>query len=397
MFFTIVIFIIVLGLIVFVHELGHFYSAKKLGIGVDEFGLGFPPRIFGIQKINNSKSTGFKKWKIIKGAKTPETTPESKGNVIYSLNWIPIGGFVKIKGEQGDMKDEDDSFSSKKIWKRVIVLSAGVTMNFIFAFILISIGFGVGIPNVVDQEVSKSAIVSEQKIQVVKVEPDSPAEKAGIKLGDIIVSSNDSIFITTQDFQDFAGPNLNNEIMLTISRAGEEKEVKIIPEDLNENGKGAVGVWLADIGLVKYPWYMAIWMGAKTTVQITWQILVAFYELIKNLIVTQKAGMELAGPVGIAVLTGQVAKLGFIHLLQFAAILSINLGIINFIPFPALDGGRVLFLLIEKIRRKPMNEKIEAMMHNLGFLLLIVLVIVVTFKDISKYGDSIKDFFTSIF
>ncbi|XOU94887.1 MAG: RIP metalloprotease RseP [Candidatus Kerfeldbacteria bacterium] len=392
MFLTVIIFIVVLGLIVFVHELGHFYSAKKLGIGVEEFGFGFPPRLFGIQKIN-----GTKKWKFIKGSKTPEITAETKGNVIYSLNWIPIGGFVKIKGEQGDQKDEDDSFSSKKIWKRVVVLSAGVAMNFIFAFIIISIGFGIGIPNAVDQDVPESAIVFEQKIQVVEVESESPAEEAGIKLGDIIVSSKEVFFVTTQDFQDFAGPNLNNEIILTIDRAGEEIVVNVIPEDLNDNGKGAVGIWLADIGLIKYPWYMAIWMGAKTTVQITWQILVAFFELIKNLIITQEAGMELAGPVGIAVLTGQVAKLGFIYLLQFAAILSINLGIINFIPFPALDGGRVLFLLIEKIRKKPMNEKIEAMMHNFGFLLLILLVLFVTFKDISKYGDSIKGFFTNIF
>ncbi|MDP2683854.1 MAG: RIP metalloprotease RseP [bacterium] len=395
MFLTIVTFVIVLGVIVFVHELGHFFSAKKFGIGVDEFGFGFPPRIMGIQKRNNKDKKS--KWKIIYGSKTPEASEETKGNVIYSINWIPIGGFVKIKGEQGDKKEDHDSFSSKKIWKRATVLSAGVTMNFIFAFILIAIGFTIGTPNVLSDDLPSNATVTETKVQVIQVQEGSPAEKQGIEVGDIFISVNGNELLKTEDFTNVSKPNLNQEIEVVISSAGEQSTISLIPEDLNNDGTGAVGVWLVDTGLVKYPWYYSIWMGLKTTVSITWQILLALFEIIKNLIFTQSAGVDIAGPVGIAVLTGQVAKLGFIYILNFAAIISINLGIINFIPFPALDGGRVLFLVIEKLRGKPMKENIEAALNNIGFLILIGLVLVVTFIDVSRFSDSIKGFFINIF
>jgi len=392
---TIIIFVVVLGLIVFVHELGHFFSARKLGIGVEEFGFGFPPRIAGIQKKKSSKEKN--KWRIIWGGKTPPFTPETENQVIYSINWIPIGGFVKIKGEQGDKKDEADSFSSKPIWKRAIVLSAGVAMNFIFAFVLISIGFMIGTPNVLDENLPNSAQVSEEKVQVIQVQENSPAAEAGLEVGDIIISASGQKINTTDDFTNIAKPSLNNEISVVVSRTGEESEYLLTPADLNENGEGTVGVWLVETGLVKYPWYLAIWQGITTTLSIIWQIIIAFFEIIKNLIVSQSAGVDVAGPVGIAVLTGQVAKLGFIYLLNFTAIISINLGIINFIPFPALDGGRVLFLIIEKIRGRAMKEKVEAALNNIGFLVLIGLVLVVTFVDVSRFSDSIKGFFGNIF
>jgi len=395
MFLTIITFVIVLGVIVFVHELGHFFTARKFGIGVDEFGFGFPPRIMGIQKKKNIDQKN--KWRIIYGSKTPKATEETKGSVIYSINWIPIGGFVKIKGEQGDKKEDQNSFSSKKIWKRATVLSAGVFMNFVFAFVLITIGFAIGTPNVIEEDPSGSATISERKVQVIQIQENSPAEKAGIEIGDIFISVNDSEINKTDDFTKVSKLNLNKEIQITISDGSEESIISLIPEDLNEDGTGVVGVWLVDTGLVKYPWYYSIWMGLITTISIIWQILVAFFEIIKNLIFTQSAGVDVAGPIGIAVLTGQVAKLGFVYVLNFAAIISINLGIINFIPFPALDGGRVLFLAIEKIRGKPMRENIEAVFNNVGFLILIGLVLVVTFMDVSRFSDSIKGFFVNIF
>ena len=172
--------------------------------------------------------------------------------------------------------------------------------------------------------------------------------------------------------------------MLNIERGQEIFEKIITPRDYEETGEAKIGAWLAETGIVSYPWYVAIWMGAKTTISITWQIIAAFYDILKNLVITQQVSADIAGPVGIAVMTGQVAKLGFIYILQFMAILSINLVIINFIPFPALDGGRVLLLIIEKIRGKPLNQRIEAAIHNIGFLMLLLLLLVVTFRDVFR-------------
>jgi len=393
MIVTVLLFIVILGLLIFVHEMGHFVAARRMGIAIEEFGFGYPPRILGIQRLNGQK----KKWRFIKGRKTPEDNDKSEGRTIYSLNWIPIGGFVKIKGEQGDKASETDSFTHKKIWQRAIVLSAGVIMNFLLAVVIISIGFSIGLPAVINETISSRASVQERKIQIIEIEENSPAAQAELKMGDFILAAGNTEYIYITDFQSYTKPRLNQEITLTIRRGQEIFEKKLVPADLNNKGEGMVGAWLAETGIVSYPWYESIWMGAKTTVLITWEILKAFFEIIKNLITSQPVAAEIAGPIGIAVITGQVAQLGFIYVLQFVAILSINLAIINFIPFPALDGGRFLFLMIEKIRGKPLKQQVEGAIHNIGFFLLIGLIIIVTFKDFSRFGDSIKGFFSNIF
>ncbi len=378
MLLTILLFIVILGVIVLVHEMGHFLVAKKTGMHVDEFGFGFPPRIFGIQNVNKS-GPGQKKWRLIKGRNEPE---DDNKNTIYSVNWIPIGGFVKIKGEQGDKRDDRDSFASKKLWQRTAVLSAGVGMNFVLAFVIIAIAFSIGLPSMLTDTLPESADIQKRQLQIIEVDGESPAAEAGIKMGDIIVSVNSEKLETVTEFQEVSSKS-DTEMAITISRGAEEIDIIVTPKSLYDN-KGAIGVWLAETGIVRYPWYYSIWMGLKTTVVLTWRILVAFFEIIKNLIVSQQVSADIAGPVGIAVITGQVAKLGFIYILQFIALLSINLAIINFLPFPALDGGRILFLLIEKIRGKPMNQKIEAIIHNIGFMILIGAILLVTFKDIFR-------------
>jgi len=404
MLLTIFVFIIILGLLIFVHEFGHFITAKRMGVGVEEFGFGYPPRIIGIQRAIRKETEEEKnkvarkgKWRLVIGKKQPGKLNGLKDSTIYSLNWIPIGGFVKIKGEQGDVKEEKDSFGHKKIWQRVFILSSGVVMNIILAFLLISIGFTLGLPSVIDEATPSYAKISEQKIQILEVSKDSPAEKVGLKLGDIIISADGQLINSIKDFQNYTGDKIEKTISLKIKRGDEKIEKSIVPEDLNKNGKGIIGVWLARTGLISFPIPQAIWMGVKTTISVTWQILVAFYEIIKNLILSQKVSADIAGPVGIAVITGQVAKMGFIYLLQFTALLSINLAIINFLPFPALDGGRVMFLIIEKLRGRAVDQKIESLVHNLGFILLIILIIMVTFRDIAKFSSNIKNFFQKIF
>ncbi len=163
-----------------------------------------------------------------------------------------------------------------------------------------------------------------------------------------------------------------------------------------EKGKGGIGVGLVETGIVSYPVHLAVWHGVKLTLALTKEFIFAFANIIKNLVIGQPIGVQVSGPVGIAVLTGQVAKLGIIYLLQFTALLSLNLAIINAIPFPAFDGGHLVFIIIEKIRRKPVDKKIEGIIHTIGFSLLMLLIIVITFQDILRYSHFFSNFFSNL-
>lgn len=267
-------------------------------------------------------------------------------------------------------------------------------MNLVLAAFLISIGFMIGLPAVVDDTVTGE--IRDSKIQIVSVLPESPAAQANLEIGDTILAIDGQHFSIVDEIVQYNAQKGTNPIELTILREGEEKSVELSLAIVDEENLPKMGAGLVKTGIVSYSWYLAIWEGVKTTVFFTWQIILAFANLIKNLIITQTVSVDIAGPVGIAVLTGQVAKLGFIYILQFTALLSINLAIINFFPFPALDGGRILFLIIEKIRHKPITQKIEAAIHNIGFMILILLMIVVTFHDFSRYRESIFNLFHRI-
>ncbi|MBU0620093.1 MAG: RIP metalloprotease RseP [Patescibacteria group bacterium] len=379
MILTIIIFLLVLSVLVFVHELGHFWTARKLGVKAEEFGFGFPPRLAGIYKNKEGK------WKCVKGGKDVKDALDT----VYSINWIPLGGFVKIKGQDGECKDDHDSFANHPIWQRFLILFAGVGMNFILAGFLFSIGFMIGFPQSSDN-LNPKAQISEQKIQIMQVMPDSPADSAGLQRGDIIIDINEKKFSNEQELKDFVNIRAGEELNYNIKRLNTEMTVKIIPEIREETGVGGIGVSMFSSVLVKYPWHIAIWEGIKITIFLTWAITIAIFDLFKNLITGHGLGADIAGPVGIAALTGQVARMGFIYLLQFSAMLSINLAILNFLPFPALDGGRVLFLIIEKIKGAPVKQELESICHYIGFTLLMLLVLVVTFKDIFKYKNHFK-------
>lgn len=369
MIYTIIIFILVLGVLVLVHELGHFVVARRNGVKVEEFGIGFPPRIFKIKR----KET------------------------IYSLNWLPIGGFVKIKGEQGEDPDDEDSFAHKTLWQRTKIVSAGVIMNMVLAAVIFMIGFIIGIPQAVDEELSLLARVEDEQIQIVSVLEGSPAKEAGIETADMIVDIDGQIFNNLEAVEQYSDKKTGQEVLVRLKRGDEIVEKTVVPKVMEEGDKGVMGVAIAKTGIVSYPWYYAIWQGAKVTVLMTWRILQAFYELFKNLILHGELGIDVSGPVGIAVISGKVARMGIIYLMQFTAILSINLAIINFLPFPALDGGRVLFYALEKIRGKAISQKVENAMHMTGFALLMLLVLAVTFRDVIKYGGGVVDWVKNIF
>ena len=429
---TIIIFLIILGVLIFVHELGHFLTARRNGIRCYEFGFGFPPRIIGIQFISGKemkkkmelesveteiidiksekqeiiKKTVIEKmrevlnlvsvgkWRIIWGNKDGDDENEKKdlreahekkflGGTIYSLNWIPLGGFVKIKGEDGNNKNDPDSFAGRKAWTRIKVLAAGVIMNFVLAWVLISIGFMIGAPEAVDVAGGDN---SSAKIQISEVVASSPAQVAGFEIGDEIIKNQRNIsFGNVKDFQEYVKDNKGKEMNLKIKRGDEVLEIKTLLRMEAPEGQGLLGISLAEIQIIKYPWYEAIWLGLTTTLGLIWAIILALFGIIKSLFIGQGAGVDISGPVGIAVLTKKVAGMGLVYILQFAALLSINLGIINALPFPALDGGRILFILIEKIKGSAVSQKVEQAFHTVGFLLLILLLVFITFKDVARF------------
>ncbi len=369
MLIPLVTFIVILGLLVFVHELGHFLMAKKFGIEVEEFGFGFPPKIFGIKR----------------------------GETTYTLNWIPLGGFVKIKGELGNDATDERSFSAKPAFKRVLVIVAGVIMNFAFAFVLYTIGYMAGLPQALDESQLNNPNVRDVSVVISDVAPGSAADKAGIALGDKIIALDGQKFVDLDQTEKYLASNNTKPIVFELTRANQTVNLTIQAETLNGSAQPLIGIGMIKTGIIRYNFFAAIGRGFITTLVVMQNIIFAFAFLIKSLLTTGTVGMDLSGPVGVAVLTGDVVRLGWIYVLNFAAILSVNLGIINVLPFPALDGGRLLFIIIEKIKGSPVNEKIEGLVHTIGFSLLILLLLVVTYQDIVKYGARIVGGLTSMF
>jgi len=370
-FWVIIIFLIVLSILVFAHEFGHFWVARKLGVKAEEFGFGFPPRVAGVYKDTEGK------WKTVKGNKEVKDAADT----VFSVNWIPLGGFVRIKGEDGTGEEDRDSFANKKIWKRASILSAGVAMNVILAMVLFALGFMIGMPQAVDGAGSR-ATIENRHVQVSTVLPDSPAQEADLKPGDIVTGINGREFESAGELDDFIKDKQGQELNYKIKRGDEVMTKQITPLQLEETGDVGIGIGIVTTGLVKYPWYLAIWEGIRTALWLLWAIIVALFGLLKGLIMGESVGAEVGGPVRIASMTGQYAEMGFVYLLQFTSLLSINLAIINFLPLPALDGGRVIFLIVEKIKGSPVRKEVEAAIHNIGFLLLILLILLITFNDV---------------
>lgn len=388
---TTIIFIVILGLLVLVHEFGHFIAARRSGMKVEEFGFGFPPRALGVRFLGDGK----KEW--IWGNK------ESAGDkTAYSINWLPIGGFVKIKGENGENSTNEngavdtDSFMSKSAWQKTIVLVAGVAMNIILAAALLSVGYMIGLPQATE-DISDATVVRDARVAVLQVVPDMPAARSGLVLGDEIVQIDQLTSPRVVVMQEYLNTHVGKPVNFVISRDGQKFEKQITPIVNASTGKGGIGVGIAEVGLVKYPWYRAIYHGITATGLYLMAILTAFWGLIVGLFAGHGAGAAVAGPVGIAVMTGQMARLGLAYLLQFTAMLSLNLAIINILPIPALDGGRVLFVWLGKIFKKPVFMKFEQIAHMVGFALLITLVVVVTVKDLSSVWHSAGQYIHNLF
>ncbi|MDO8505853.1 MAG: site-2 protease family protein [bacterium] len=386
---TLLIFLLVLSVLVFVHEFGHFITAKRAKLRVDEFGFGFPPRVVGLQKINGRR-------RIVWGTKNSDELRD--GGTVYSLNLLPFGGFVKIKGESGEGLDEQDSFASRGAPTRIAIIVAGVFMNFVLAVVLIAVGFVIGFPQVLEGEISKYAHIKDQHIEVLGVLSESPAEKAGVRPGMRVISGNDSEFENAEAFKSFVSEFNERSVRLKVAENGQApQELTVTPTILEQTQKPGIGVSIADTAEVRYPFWLAIPKGLALTLDLAKTIVVSFGLLVRDAVLGRPVTADLAGPIGIAVLTGQAARMGFVHLLQFMAILSVNLAVLNIIPFPALDGGRILFILIEKALRRPVARKVEGWIHGAGFVLLLTLVGFITFRDLGRYGGKIAEFFKGLF
>ena len=343
MWITVFSFLGVIIIVILAHEIGHFTTAKLTGVKVEEFGIFYPPRLFSIKR----------------------------GETIYSINALPLGGFVKMSGEEDP--DAPGSLAAKSIPVRLLVLSAGSLMNLLLPFLLLSIAF----------MVPYDALIGE--VKVLEVSPDSPAELAGIVPEDILVSVNDRIVQNTNDLERYLYRYLGSEIDLLVRHVDASEEVlQLVPRWKPPEGEGPLGTLVTTVDATEvkqsYPFWEAIPMGASRCVE----ILVLFKNGIIGM-VTGALPVDLRGPVGIAEMSGDFARAGISPFLEFAAMISINLGIINLFPLPALDGGRIVFVLIEFVRRgKRISPRKEWIIHTAGFFLLLAAIMAVTFQDILR-------------
>ncbi len=363
MVLTILIVIISLILLMSLHELGHFLLAKKFGIAIEEFGVGYPPRIWG---------------KKIKGT-------------IYSINWLPLGAFVKILGEDDNTEKSKGSFASKPIWQRVLVLLGGVVSFWVIAFLIISFlaGFS-GVPTSVPDSFSGSG-KEMPRVQIFSVAKNSPAEMAGIKAGDTIqelrIKNQESGISTNKvvEIQTFIGNHKGEEISFSLQRGDKTLEVSATPRVSPPKGEGAMGVALVRVANMQVAWYKSPWIGLKITALQTKEIPIQWYEIIKKKINKEKTPeVQFIGPVGLGHIMTQAMQQGAGNYFMLVAIISIYLAFFNLLPIPALDGGRLLFLVIEAIKRKPVKPEVEQKITAVFFVALILIGLVFTFQDIRR-------------
>lgn len=357
---SVLIFVAVIVALIVVHELGHFIAAKLSGMRVDEFGLGYPPRALTIAKI---------------------------GETEYTLNWLPFGGFVKIFGEDGGQGSR--AFGTRPRILQAIVLVAGVSMNLIFAYVLITGALITGAPRALST--NELARATHTELAIADVLPGSPAARTHILSGDSIISAKDAVgewhAADPKSFSAFIAGSGGNEVTLTVKRNGQEQTIVTTPAlgvVTSDPLRFALGVEVATIGVVPLPFGSAItegavltWNAIALTAQSLWHFFYGVFTLSADL-------SQVAGPVGIAGAVGSASAQGLGNLFSIMAIISINLALINLIPVPALDGGRLLFVLIEGVIRRPINPHIAQTVNAIGFVLLVLLMVVVTAHDIFK-------------
>ena len=344
---TVLLFLAVISALIVVHELGHFIAAKYFGIRVEEAALGFPPRLISVVR----------------------------GETRYSLNAIPLGGYVKMTGEEDPLDPRSLAGRSRRV--RATVLSAGVLMNFALTIFLFSIFF-----------TFPEELVDTQ-VEISKVEPGSPAEAAGLLPGDVILRTGSDVAVeTSSDLIEYTQDNLGREASLVVQRGPSTVLVKLVPRANPPLGEGPMGISIRHIGGRVVTRFEPSFSVIPESFRAIGRVLTSF----GGIFTSEEGATGVVGPIGIAQVTGEVARSGILPLLGFAGILSLNLGIINILPIPALDGGRLLFVVIEAVRGgKRVPPRKEAIIHLMGFMVLIGFIIFISFGDVRRIirGDDI--------
>lgn len=334
--------IFVFGLLVLVHELGHFFTAKMVGMRVDEFAIGFGPKLISYQY----------------------------GETLYSLRIVPLGGFNKIAGMDPDEEQDQYSFNAKSIPARMLVIVAGSAMNFVLPVVLfMTIFLSAGIDTPSAQPIIGNVFAGR------------PAAHAGLVVGDRIVAVNNVEITSWQQFVSIVQVNANNKLALRYEHQGNLLNTTVTPEYDEKANRGIIGI-MPQLDK-KYPGFVeAVSLACKQTYMVASSMVVGIGQMI-----TGKVAADVAGPIGVAQMAGEVAKLGLMPLLQFAAFLSINLGLINLLPVPVLDGGHLVTLAVEGLRGKPLEKKHMQFIQMIGFTLLMLLFLLATYKDISRFFE----------
>jgi regulator of sigma E protease len=355
-------FVIVLGVLVFVHELGHFLTSKWLGVHVEEFGFGFPPRLLGVVKDAEGK------WRVFWGPKAPKPEVLGGPRTIYSLNWIPVGGFVRPQGEDNPGVSGGLAAAPKRV--RLIIMAAGATFNLIFALLIFTVGFHLGWPD---------------RVYIDTVVADTPAAQAGLQSKDVIVrAAGTDIHYPTQ-LSEITYGHLGQPVSLTLKRGDQTVTATVTPRTQWPSGQGPMGIVMGQTLVTNYTW-------PEAAVRAGQEIYFQFDQLIHlpGRLLRREIPAEAARPVGlvgmndltrVAVQASEQAN-ALYPIIQLIGAISVALAITNLLPLPALDGGRIVFVLLEAVRGRRIDPNYEGMVHMAGLVALLILMVVITYQDI---------------
>lgn len=356
MIFVILGVLAIFSLLVIAHEYGHYKTAKRNGVKVEEFGIGFPPKV----------------WSI------------TRGGTRYSINLFPIGGFVRLKGEDGIDKSKD-SFASKSFWSKTKIVMAGVTVNFLIAYVIFTFLLWLGMPPVVQNLPSFGSVkpytTEAAKLMVFSVGQNTAAQRAGLKQGDELLGINNQTFIDNEALKQFTKTNKGKEANISYVQNGKSKTAVVTMG--NDEQNGILGVVVQPISYSRYSWWAAPIAALVLMVQLVWATIAAFGNLIVSLFTKAKVSDEVSGPIGVVSIFSQIVNFGWGFILLFVASISLSLAVINALPLPALDGGRELMLILRRVGMKITPQR-ENLIHILGFVALIVLMVVVSISDVVR-------------
>ncbi len=357
---TLLLFIGILVIVVIGHEFGHFIVARWNGVKVEEFGFGLPPKIWGFKP---------------KGSDTE-----------YNINLLPIGGYVKLLGEEGDKRDNPESFASKKPWQRIAILSAGVIMNIIIAVIAFTIVGMLGTQVQINESDIDSGQYTNVTTLITSVAEDSPAKAAGLRFGDEIQSINGIKVVTQSEVSQVINENAGKSIDIVVNRGDETITKNITPRENPPEGQGATGITIELTGLQKLSFFesfklsfVRIYVIVTTTLSILGQMIASIFTRAPL-----PPEAEVTGPVGLVQIVGDFQDLGVAYIITFIGLISTSLALFNILPIPALDGGRIVFVIIEWIKKSPVSQTVENRFHLVGYSILLLLMLLVTAKDIIK-------------